>query len=232
MSGRAQGTITTQVGRLLEAVRVRARLRQWQVAERAGTSQQWVSRVERGGVDLRLRDAERLFAAVGSRLVVQAAPRGPGDVLDPDLLSADRAATEVEELVSWHDVLWRRFADVPHAVGGRLAALAQGLAVRPARIDLFVSEAGVGLADEAMSCMSVSRWSDVHQDWTGYDYAVSGAGPRRWRLSTGFELRVEVVATLPATLVVEAGGRRLRVVPLAQLLVDDLDVAELAGRAR
>jgi hypothetical protein len=43
---------------------------------------------------------------------------------------------------------------------------------------------------------------------------------------------VEVVATLPATLVVEAGGRRLRVVPLAQLLVDDLDVAELAGRAR
>ena len=232
MSVRANTTITAQVGRLLEAARVRAGLRQWQVAERAGTSQQWVSRVERGDVDLRMRDAERLFAAVGSRLLVQVARGGPGDAADPDLLDEDRAVTELEQLVAEHEILWRRFAEVPHVVGGRLAALAQGLAVRPARIDLIVAEAGVGPADDAMSRMSVSRWSDAHQDWSGYDWAVSGAGPRRWRLATGVELRVEVVATLPAALAVTVGGRQLRVVPLAGLLDDDADVAELAARRR
>ena len=41
------------------------------MAERAATSQQWVSRVERGLVNLRLLDAERLFAVTGTRLVVQ-----------------------------------------------------------------------------------------------------------------------------------------------------------------
>ncbi len=46
--------VAGQVGRLLEAARVRARLSQGQVAERAGTSQQWVTRAERGQVDLRL----------------------------------------------------------------------------------------------------------------------------------------------------------------------------------
>ncbi len=224
--------ITAQVGRLLEAARVRAGLRQWQVAERAGTSQQWVSRVERGDVDVRLRDAERLFAAIGARLVVQVARGGPDDVADPDLLSEDRVATELEQFVAGHEILWRRFADVPHVIGGRLAALAQGLAVRPARVDLIVAEAGVEPADAAMSRLSVSRWSDVRQDWSGYDYAVSGAGPRRWRLSTGFELRVEVVATLPAVVVVAVGDRQLRMVPLARLLDDDPDVAELAARLR
>jgi len=231
MSARANHGITGQVGRLLEAARVRAHLHQWQVAERAGTSQQWVSRVERGDVDLRLRDAERLFAAVGRRIVVQTAALGCGDVPDPDLLGDERAATELGMFVAEHEFLWRRFEAVPYVVAGRLAALAQGLNVRPVRVDLVIAEAGVAAADGAMAWLNASRWNETRQDWTGYDTTVSGAGPRRWRLTSGFELRITVVDTLPDGLVVSACGRSFAVVPLVRLLADDADVAELAKRA-
>jgi transcriptional regulator with XRE-family HTH domain len=230
MSMRTDAAVTARVGKLLAAARVRANLRQWQLAERAGTSQQWVSRVERGEVDLRLGDADRLFSAVGVRLLVQTAPRSAGDDADPDLLSEAAAATELAGFLAEHEFLWRRFAGVPHLLGGRLAALAQGLPVRPLRIDLIVAEPGLDAADTAMSRLSVLRWSDAHQDWTGYDYAVSGDGPRRWRVTTGFELRVEVVPVLPPGLVVTAGGRELRVVPLVRLLADDPDVSGPADR--
>lgn len=208
---------------------MRARLSQGQVAERAGTSQQWVSRVERGQVDLRLGDADRLFAAVGRRVVVQTAWRGE-DVADPDLLGADDAGGELARIVEEHAYLWRRFEGVPYVVAGRLAALAQGLGVRPERVDLVVAEAGVGAADGAMSWLNASRWSDAHQDWTGFDVSVSGPGPRRWRLTTGYELRIAVAAALPEALIVAAGERRLPVVPVVRLLQDDADVAELARR--
>ena len=230
MSAGGRSGVAGQVGRLLEAARVRARLSQGQVAERAGTSQQWVSRVERGEVDLRLGDADRLFAAVGRRVMVQTAWRGDEEVADPDLLGADDAAGELARVMKEHAFLWRRFAGVPYVVAGRLAALAQGLGVRPGRVDLVVAEAGLGAADGAMSWLNASRWSDTHQDWTGFDVSVSGRGPRRWRLTTGYELRIAVAATLPKAVIVAAGERRLPVVPLVRLLEDDPDVAELARR--
>ena len=223
--------ITERVGRLLAAARARANLRQSQVAERAGTSQQWVSRVERGEVNLRLRDADRLFFAVGSRLVVQTGRPSDADAADPDLLTEAEAMPELEGVVAAHAYVWRRFADVPHVLGGRLAALAQGFAVRPANIDMIIPEVAVPAADAAMSWMNALRWSDVHQDWTGYDFTVSGAGPRRWRLRTGFELRIDVVPELPAALVVAAGDTALTVVPLVRLVDDDADIAELAELA-
>ncbi len=74
--------------------------------------------------------------------------------------------------------------------------------------------------------------NDVRQDWTGSDSAASGPGPRRWRLTSGYELRIVVAETLPWSLAVAAGDRRLRVVPPARLLADDPDVAEVAGRQR
>jgi transcriptional regulator with XRE-family HTH domain len=96
-----EGGIATRVGKLLQSARVRALMTQQVLADRAGTSQQWVSRVERGRVDLRLADAERLFAVLGARLVVHTAGRSDEDPPDPDVLADADVADE------WASILRR-----------------------------------------------------------------------------------------------------------------------------
>jgi hypothetical protein len=132
--------------------------------------------------------------------------------------------------------LWRRLSGIRYLVAGRLAALAQGLAVRPLGADLVIADADAGAVTEAMSRVSASRWNERHQDFTGYGVDLGEAGPRRWRLRDRLELRIDVVPVLPAALTLwpagaaDTGGRCLRVVPLAVLLRQDPDVAELAAR--
>jgi transcriptional regulator with XRE-family HTH domain len=108
---------------------------QWRLAERAGTSQQWVSRVERGDVDVRLADAERLFAAAGARLQVRAVR--PADDLesdwDPDLI--------LECLVT------DPTAGVPDAASGVTDA-ATGLTHAAAE----APDTAIGLTDAAATC--------------------------------------------------------------------------------
>jgi hypothetical protein len=67
-----------------------------------------------------------------------------------------------------YGMVWRRFPPVPYCVTGRLAALAQGLPVRPLRLDLIVAEADVPAANAAMGRLNVGRWSERHQDYLGF----------------------------------------------------------------
>jgi transcriptional regulator with XRE-family HTH domain len=146
--------LARQVGRLVQAVRAKAHMSQTRLAERAGTTQQWVSRVERGEVDLRLSDAERLFAAARARLIVRVAGAGDEQVDDPDLLREDDVAAEVlrVELSAFQHVR-KLLGAVPYVVGGRFAALAQGMRVRPYRLDLIVADGDVGAVTGALEMM-------------------------------------------------------------------------------
>jgi hypothetical protein len=208
---------------------------QARLAERAGSSQQWVSRVERGVVDLRLSDAERLFAAARMRLVVRTAGRTDEPVADPDLLPGADGSGEgltaalVDGLAIFGHVL-RVFDPVPYIVAGRFAALAQGVPVRPYRLDLVVAERDTDAATQAVARLSAMRWSDRLQDFLSFDVDVGRAGERRWCIGGLAELAVDVVPELPAALTVGVQERLLPVVPLTVLLREDPDVAELYRR--
>jgi transcriptional regulator with XRE-family HTH domain len=227
--GAADSGVTVRVGRLLQARRVRARLTQGVLADRAGKTQQWVSRVERGEVDLRLSDVETLLAATGARLVVQAAS-GAAAADDPDLVAEADMLGELEAFAGLYAYVWRRFAAVPYFVGGRLAALAQGLPVRPQWVDLLVAEPDLAAANAAMTWLNATRWSDVNQDYTIYDLDLEAAFPRRFLMRSGLQLRIDVVPEAPPGIGVRVGELILRVVPLVRLVADDADVSELAGR--
>jgi transcriptional regulator with XRE-family HTH domain len=201
------------------------------LAERAATSQQWVSRVERGAVDLRLTDAERLFAAAGVSLHVQTAPGVLAATGDPDLVDQADMAAALEMFTEEYAYLWRKFEGVPYLVGGRLAALAQGLPVRPLWLDLVVAQADVAAANGAMTWLNAVRWSDVNQDYTIYDCDLQTPWPRRFLLNSGLQLRVHVVPDIVPAVPVAVDGRMLPVVPLVKLLSEDPDIAELAHRS-
>jgi transcriptional regulator with XRE-family HTH domain len=222
--------LNSRVGSLLRASRARRRLSQERLAEGAGTSQQWLSRVERGAVNLKLGDAERLFGVLDLRLAITTAARSDEPDVDPDLV-ADGDVTEALSLaVGMYGLVWRRFAGVPYCIAGRLAALAQGLPVRPLRLDLVVAEADVPAANAAMELLNVRRWSERHQDYLAFGNDLDDGGPRQWSVAGLYELRIEVVSEAPASLSIMAGDRSLPVVPLADLLGTDEDVAELAHR--
>ncbi|HEV7898412.1 MAG TPA: helix-turn-helix transcriptional regulator [Planosporangium sp.] len=68
----------------LIAERRAAGLSQAEVAERMGTSQPAVARVEAGAVDVRLSTLQRYAAAVGRQLEVRLAPGAPGATRDEE----------------------------------------------------------------------------------------------------------------------------------------------------
>jgi len=91
------------VGRAIRAIRVRKRLRQADVATRAGVSQQTVSRLENGALaGMGVGSLRQVAAAVGARVVVDV--RWQGADLDR-LLGARHSAM--------HEVLATLFADLP-----------------------------------------------------------------------------------------------------------------------
>lgn len=68
------------VGELIRATRLELGLEQGQLARRAGTSQTYVSRVERGDVSPSMKTAQRLMYAMGMRLAATAEPLSPGNL--------------------------------------------------------------------------------------------------------------------------------------------------------
>ncbi|MGX6606413.1 helix-turn-helix domain-containing protein [Micromonosporaceae bacterium Da 78-11] len=218
-----------RVGRLLQSTRIQVGASQGQLAERAGSTQQWVSRVERGRTNPRLGDVERLFGALGRRLVVQSAAGLYGRD-DPDLMPASQVAAELTFFVGYYGYCWRRFREVPYLISGRFGALCHGLPVRPVALDLVLAERDVEAASRAMQWFNATRWSDRNQAFTNFSTDLAAPQPLRFRTGAGFELRFAVVTDLPTPVRVEAGGHSLPLLPLADLLRADLDVAALADR--
>jgi transcriptional regulator with XRE-family HTH domain len=102
MSGLAEQTVNC--GQLLRSARLRHGLDQRQLAERAGTSQVHVSRIERDRVSPSLSMLNRLLEAMGETLVVSSTPlteHAPGGA-NPTIaeLRADyRGSDQAERLI-------------------------------------------------------------------------------------------------------------------------------------
>jgi transcriptional regulator with XRE-family HTH domain len=215
---------------LLRTVREGRGLSQARLAQRVGGSQQWLSQVERGVRNPTLSDLERFFGGLGLRLRFEAVPRASEVDEDPDLLLR---GPEDERLagVFGHCRLLGRLSDVPHVVGGRLAAMAHGMPVRVQRIDLIVARDDLELFAEAMPRFSTQRWSERWQAFCS-ELPARRPGPMRWLISGIWELRVAVADDLPERLATRLGEHELWVPSLPWLLVNDPDVADLLARLR
>ena len=130
---------------------------QARLAELAGVSQQRVSNLERGIVDARLRDLERLFGGLRLRLRVEAVPREANAREDPELVVGIPEEDRVDTVGSFCHLL-DKLQDVPHLVGGRLAAFALGLPVRVRRLDVLVAEEDREVFTGSLRRCSTQRW--------------------------------------------------------------------------
>jgi transcriptional regulator with XRE-family HTH domain len=102
------------VGALLRDTRLERGLDQAELARRAGTTQPYVSRVERGAISPSPRTLERLFHAMGRRLALTTEPLPTGNV-SPRELRADfsglTAAERVEQAMELSEFLTDVAAD-------------------------------------------------------------------------------------------------------------------------
>jgi len=87
-----------EVGRLLRDARGRAGLDQAELARRAGTTQTYVSRVERGATVPSLPTLERLLAAMGLRLRLQVEEIPTGNVTAQELRRDFLASTPEQRI--------------------------------------------------------------------------------------------------------------------------------------
>lgn len=215
---------------MLRTTRETRGLSQARLADRTEITQQRLSKLELGAIDPRLGELQRLFGGLGLRLRFEAVPRGSEADEDPDLLLRD---PEDERLagVFGHCRLLGKLSDVPHVVGGRLAAMAHGMPVRVQRIDLIVARDDLELFAEAMSRFSTQRWSERWQAFCS-ELPARRPGPMRWLLSGVWELRVAVADDLPERVETRLGKHELWVPVLPWLLANDPDIADLLTRLR
>src|SRR5271167_4409122 len=80
-------------GEILREARRERGLDQAQLARRAGTTQTYISRIERGSVSPTWRTLERLLHAMGRRLVVSTEPLPSGNASVEDLRADFRELT-------------------------------------------------------------------------------------------------------------------------------------------
>lgn len=85
-------------GKLVREARLRNGLDQAQLARRAGTTQTYISRIERGAVSPSIRTLTRLFAALGQRVSLSLEPLTPGNA-SPGRLREDRRELSAEQRV-------------------------------------------------------------------------------------------------------------------------------------
>lgn len=85
-------------GLLLKESRQARGLDQAQLAARSGTSQTYISRVERGEVSPALKTLTRLFNAMGQQLALATEPLDRGNVTDADLRESMRELTAAERV--------------------------------------------------------------------------------------------------------------------------------------
>src|SRR5439155_7117831 len=83
-------------GDLLRETRLARGLDQAELARRAGTTQNYISRIERGVVSPSLRTFQRLVHAMGQRVVLTTEPLPPGNVSVDDLRADLRELTAAE----------------------------------------------------------------------------------------------------------------------------------------
>lgn len=227
----ADATLARRIGRLLRLERERVGWTQRGLARRAATSQQCVSRVERGVAAPTTAVIERLFGALGQQLRLDVEP------LDADLDDGiDLARSQDPEVVASQltnlGFLLRRAAGLRYVIDGELAALLHGVPIRTQRYDLAVAQDDLAaLSNWVCTSFNWLRWNERWRDFSGYDVDPMRPGPLRWMTPYG-EMRVRLLPELPPPVLIVVAGRGWPVRPLPAVEGDDSFVARVAARAR
>lgn len=100
-------------GELVREARKRAALTQAQLAERAGTTQSAIARLESGRTSPSFEQVERLMRLCGFQLIVELAPYDDSDIVQAEALlrmTIDERADRLESTI-------RHFNEIRRAVG-------------------------------------------------------------------------------------------------------------------
>jgi len=230
-------SLDAEIGRILQARRLEARLTQRSLAAAAGLSQTAVTKLERGAGTTTLATLERAFAALGLRLHVTTEP------LDSvvDVAVARLETTPWQDRIEQCGVgrLHRRLvaAGIAHVFTGAAAALLHGAPVPVALVDLLIEEAAM---DRFYSAILVPwaprRWYDRFEEYTAFiPLHPADPGANRWR-TTEAEFRIDFVETLPEAvrLIVqmEEGQEIFDAVPMTEIELDDQAAGRMLRRYR
>ncbi|HEU4422460.1 MAG TPA: helix-turn-helix domain-containing protein [Pilimelia sp.] len=200
------GRLTALLGATVRRQRELHRLTQQQLAARSGVSQGAIARIERGQRAASLHTVERLLAALGAQLTVGVEP------LDAhiDAAIAELATTPFEDRIAETDIdrVMDRLGDLPYVFDGPTAALLQGAPVPAEAVDLALAWQDVDAFTEWLTANYGQRWN---APWQQFGYLR--LDPRE-----------------PGE--VHHGARSYRVVPLAEVHIDDPRVVRLLDRYR
>ena len=226
-----QWSLAARVGQLLQDERTARRLSQAVLAERAGTTQQQVSLVERGRAKPTTAMLDRLFAVL--RLQVKVDPEPLGSDCDAEIGKYEKFSEA--DRVDWLTRYDRRLGQLdgmPFVLTGRLAAFILGAPVDARRLDLAVADSDLDRWSDWFHSLNCQRWNPRWADYGGLTLDPRVAGlPMRWMVGYD-EVRLEVGAALPDAVTVTCGGLALRVRPLGDLERDYSDIRRIMRRVR
>lgn len=218
-----------RAGQLLRTHRQSAGITQETLAARAATTQETISRAERGARNIGLDQLDRLFSALGRRLRLEVDTADALLDAELDRLATAPIATILDEQ-SWPYVIGT-LGELPYVIEGPLAALVQGVALPVDAIDLAIPRAELTAFSDWLNRRGARRWSQRWQEFQDDHSSPHLDGPMRWR--TGLcEIRARFCARLPASVVIRHDETGYRVRPLAEIELFDGHAARLMARFR
>jgi transcriptional regulator with XRE-family HTH domain len=231
MGAERKWTLAARVGQLLQNERAIRRWTQATLAERAGTTQQQVSLVERGLTQPTTGLLDRLFGALDLQVRVDPEPIGTdcdAEIAANETFTADDRA----ESLLLYERNFRRLEGMPYVLTGRLAAFLQGVPVSVSRLDLAVAEGDLGRWSDWFDSHFTQRWNERWHDYGGLlvDPRIASL-PMRWSVGLN-EVRFEIGPVLPDAVLVTCGEFTLPVRPLGDLERDCSDLRRLMARRR
>lgn len=225
----------SDLGALLRTARWDAGLRQTDLARLAGTSQSTINAYERGRKVPSFDTLDRLLAAMDRQLRLTVEPRQA----DVDALLAgagDEDGWQRLQQEPFIEMLLDRIeaGNFGYAVTGACAALLHGVALPAAGLDIEVAETALDVVATLLRESRPEHWCTEQGGWLfapPISKHLVESPASRWTTAYG-PLRVHVRRTASPTIWLAAGGRRLRVVALPAVEVDDPALRRLLDRFR
>jgi transcriptional regulator with XRE-family HTH domain len=228
-AGVTESRLLTQLGAMVRRERERHDLTQQALANLAGTSQAAIARIERGDRAPSVPMLERLFAALGMQLTIGVEP------LDAhvDAAIGEQTQTTLADRIAEASLakVAAALADIPHVFAGPAAALIQGAPVPVDAVDIAVEWRHADAFTNWLDLRYARRW---HEKWQEFGYLAIDPrlpGAHRWQTLFG-EIRARMCDELPESIEVRHGEQSYRVVPLADVELDDPRAANLLRRYR
>jgi len=219
--------LRTEIGSLLHRHREAAEVSRLSLARAVDATAGEIGRFERGVADLSLDGVERLFRALDLRLRIGVERQDAELDAEIDRLSLQTAE---QRLLEWEAVL-DQLSFVEGVLDGPIAAVIQGVPLPVDAVDVAMTHDRVDEFAAWLHRRGALRWSERLQE-----FRVQNADPRvpgalHWRVGLS-EVRARVSRALPPSIVVEHGGTRYRVRPLAEIELDDPGLSGVLRRFR